>query len=296
MNLEYLQSFYITVKYNSISKAASHLHLTQPGLSLQLKNLEREFGTSLLIRSNKGVELTEEGKVVFNYADTILSLKGNVERDLKNLQQDRPKLLIGSCKSIGEYALPCTLFVFKKLHEELDINMEVINSSEVVKKLCDHSINIGIIQDDPKENALDIEYIASDELILVGNNDENIECVTIKELKKLPLILREESSNARFLVKNAFQERGVLLEDLNVIYSLNSPEAIKSSILSGKGVAFLPKIIVKNELKKGLLKHIKMDEIKIEFNYYLSYRKNYVFNKYEQLFVDFITSNKRAFC
>lgn len=296
MNLEYLQSFYITVKYNSISKAASHLHLTQPGLSLQLKNLEREFGTSLLIRSNKGVELTEEGKVVFNYADTILSLKGNIERDLKNLQQDRPKLLIGSCKSIGEYALPCTLFVFKKLHEELDINMEVINSSEVVKKLCDHSINIGIIQDDPKENALDIEYIASDELILVGNNDENIECVTIKELKKFPLILREESSNARFLVKNAFQERGVLLEDLNVIYSLNSPEAIKSSILSGKGVAFLPKIIVKNELKKGLLKHIKMDEIKIEFNYYLSYRKNYVFNKYEQLFVDFITSNKRAFC
>lgn len=296
MNLEYLQSFYITVKYNSISKAASHLHLTQPGLSLQLKNLERDFGTSLLIRSNKGVELTEEGKVVFNYADTILSLKGNIERDLKNLQQDRPKLLIGSCKSIGEYALPCTLFVFKKLHEELDINMEVINSSEVVKKLCDHSINIGIIQDDPKETALDIEYIASDELILVGNNDENIEHVTIEDLKKLPLILREESSNARFLVKNAFHQRGVLLEDLNVIYSLNSPEAIKSSILSGKGVAFLPRIIVKNELKKGLLKHIKMDEIKIEFNYYLSYRKNYVFNKYEQLFVDFITSNKRAFC
>lgn len=296
MNLEYLQSFYITVKYNSISKAASHLHLTQPGLSLQLKNLEREFGTSLLIRSNKGVELTEEGKVVFNYADTILSLKGNIERDLKNLQQDRPKLLIGSCKSIGEYALPCTLFVFKKLHEELDINMEVINSSEVVKKLCDHSINIGIIQDDPEESTLDIEYITSDELILVGNNEENIEQVTIEDLKKLPLILREESSNARFLVKSAFHERGVLLEDLNVIYSLNSPEAIKSSILSGKGVAFLPKIIVKNELKKGLLKHIKMDEIKIEFNYYLSYRKNYVFNKYEQLFVDFITSNKRAFC
>lgn len=296
MNLEYLQSFYVTVKYNSISKAASHLHLTQPGLSMQLKNLEKELGTSLLIRSNKGVELTEEGKVVFNYADTLLSIKVNIERDLKNLQQDRPKLLIGSCKSIGEYALPCTIFVFKKLHKELDINMEVNNSSEVIKKLCDHSINIGIIQGNPEEDSLDVEYITSDELILVGNNNENIDHITIEELKKLPLILREESSNARYLVKNAFHEKGVLLEDLNVIYSLNSPEAIKSSILAGKGVAFLPKIIVKNELKKGLLKQITVDEIKIEFNYYLCYRKNYVFNKYEQMFVDFITSNKRAFC
>lgn len=296
MNLEYLQSFYVTVKYNSISKAASHLHLTQPGLSMQLKNLEKELGTSLLIRSNKGVELTEEGKVVFNYADTLLSIKVNIERDLKNLQQDRPKLLIGSCRSIGEYALPCTIFVFKKLHKELDINMEVNNSYEVIKKLCDHSINIGIIQGNPEEDSLDIEYITSDELILVGNNNENIDHITIEELKKLPLILREESSNARYLVKNAFQEKGVLLEDLNVIYSLNSPEAIKSSILAGKGVAFLPKIIVKNELKKGLLKQITVDEIKIEFNYYLCYRKNYVFNKYEQMFVDFITSNKRAFC
>ena len=207
MNFEYLQSFYITVKYNSISKAASALHLTQPGLSIQLKNLEKEFGANLLVRSNKGVELTEEGKVVFNYADTILSIKGNIERDIKNLQQDIPKLLIGSCKSIGEYALPCTIFVFKKLHNELDINMEVNNSSEVVKKLCDHTINIGIIQDDPKEEGLEAKYLTSDELILVGNTNEDKECVTIEDLKKLPIILREESSNARYLLKRSLEKK-----------------------------------------------------------------------------------------
>lgn len=296
MNLEYLQSFYMTVKYNSISKAASALHLTQPGLSLQLKNLEKELGASLLIRSNKGVELTEEGKVVFNYADTILSLKGNIERDLKHLQQEKPKLHIGSCKSIGEYALPCSLFVFKKSHEELDINMEVANTAIILEKLRNHSINIGIIQDDPKDNNLITRYITSDELILVGSDTESKSNITIDELKELPLILREETSNARYLVEKAFQEKGISLKDLNVIYSLNSPEAIKSSILAGKGVAFLPKLIVVNELNKGCLKHIEIDDIKIEFSYYLVYRKNYVFNTYEQMFVDFITSSKRAFC
>lgn len=296
MNLEYLQSFYMIAKYNSISKAASALHLTQPGLSMQLKNLEKELGASLLKRSNKGVELTEEGKVVFNYADTILSLKGNIERDLKHLQQDKPKLHIGSCKSIGEYALPCSLFVFKKLHGELDIDMEVSNTASILEKLRNHSINIGIIQDDPKDSNLIIRYITSDELILVGSDDEPKEKITIDELKEFPLILREETSNAKYLVEKAFKEKGVLLKDLNIIYFLNSPEAIKSSILSGKGVAFLPRLIVENELKKGCLKHIQVQDIKIQFNYYLVYRKNYIFNTYEQMFVDFITSNKRAFC
>jgi DNA-binding transcriptional LysR family regulator len=258
--------------------------------------LEKELGASLLKRSNKGVELTEEGKVVFNYADTILSLKGNIERDLKHLQQEKPKLYIGSCKSIGEYALPCSLFVFKKLHEELDINMEVANTASILEKLRNHSINIGIIQDDPKDNDLSIRFIASDELILVGSENEYKEHLTIKKLKELPLILREETSNARSLVERAFLKKRVSLKDLNVIYSLNSPESIKSSILAGKGVAFLPKLIIQNELKKGCLKHIEVDDIKILFDYNLVYRKNYVFNKYEQLFVDFITSSKRAFC
>lgn len=87
MNFEYLQSFYITVKCNSISKAAEALHLTQPGLSMQLKNLEKEIGADLLIRSNKGVRPTEEGKIIYNYADTILSMKDNIERDIKKYKK-----------------------------------------------------------------------------------------------------------------------------------------------------------------------------------------------------------------
>lgn len=296
MNLQHMQSFYVTAKCNSISKAAAVLHLTQPGLSMQLKSLEHELGASLLIRSNKGVELTEEGKVVFNYADTILSIQDNITRDIKSVQQDRPKLIIGTCKSVGEYALPCSIYIFKKLYNEIDLSMEVINSTEVVEKLCNHSINIGIIQDLPNENSIDTKYIASDELILVGHAIENKRTITLEELKKLPLILREGTSNAKHLVQKALQEKGVSIDELNVIYSLNSPEAIKSSISAGKGFSFLPKLIVKNELKKGSLHHIQVEAINIEFNYNIVFRKNYVFSNHEQMFVDFILSSKRGFC
>ena len=71
MNITYLRSFYTTVKFNSISKAAKELHLTQPGLSMQLQSLENEIGSKLLNRSNKGVELTDEGAVVSEYAGNM---------------------------------------------------------------------------------------------------------------------------------------------------------------------------------------------------------------------------------
>lgn len=296
MNLQYLESFYFTAKYNSISKAAVALHLTQPGLSLQLKNLENEMGAKLLIRSNKGVKLTEEGRVVYNYAGTILSIKGNIKRDLKSLQENDPKLILGSCKAVGEYALPCSIYIFKKFYNEVDISVKLMNSTEVIEGLLDHTINIGIIQDNPRQEDIVTQTIISDELVLVGRNSGSKRVITLEELKKMPLILREKTSSTRYLIEKALQEQGVNIKQLNVIYDLNSPEAIKSSISAGDGFSFLPKLIIKKGLKEGSLEQIQVNNLKITFNYYMAFRKNYVFTEYEKNFVNFIHSNRRGFC
>jgi len=224
------------------------------------------------------------------------------------LKHNRPKLIVGSCKSIGEYALPCSIYIFKRHNKEVDINIEVINSTKVIEKLNDHSINIGIIQGDYvtegnpiiegelTQDGISTKEIISDEFVLVGSNYKGDETISIDELKKLPLFLREKTSHARHLLERALKEKGVPLEDLNVIYDLNSPEAIKSTIVAGKGFAFLPKLIISNELKKGSLKQINVEGIKIDFSYYIAFRKSYTFTEYEQMFVDFIISKKRGFC
>ncbi|WP_125154275.1 LysR family transcriptional regulator [Clostridium rectalis] len=296
MNLEYLQSFYITVKCNSISKAAKRLHLTQPGLSIQLQNLENELGVSLLTRSNRGVKLTDEGKIIFDYAHTLLSIQGNMERDLKNIQEESPQLMIGSCKSIGEYALPCSIYTFKKLHSEVDINIELDNSTKIIEKLCDHTINIGIIQYNPEINTLDTKIITTDELLLVGNCDNTPEKISIDELKEIPLILRENNSGTRIIIEKALGDKDIYLEDLNIIYDMNSPEAIKSSIIAGNGFSFLPKLSMQKELSKDIIKQIKINDLFVPFYYYVAFRKNYEFTKYEEMFIDFITSTKKGFC
>ena len=115
-------------------------------------------------------------------------------------------------------------------------------------------------------------------------------------MKSLPLILREDGSGTRDLILSSLKEKNINLRDLNVIYNLNSPEAIKSSISSNKGFSFLPKLIIKKELKEHYLKKIEVDGFKSDFNYYIVCRKNYILTSYEQTFVDFIISNKRGFC
>jgi len=296
MNFEYHQSFYTTVKQNSISKAAQILHLTQPGLSGQLKSLENDLGVKLLIRSNKGVKLTEEGEVVFNYVDTLLSIQGNIKRELTKLHQRHPQLLIGSCKSIGEYALPCSIFTFKQLYDNLDINVDVLNSTEVIEQLQDHTINIGIIQYNPELDDLITQPIISDKLLLVTNNNYSPKKISLKELKKIPLILREENSGTRYIIEQSLKEKGIQLNQLNMIYSLNSPEAIKSSIASGKGYSFLPKLTLEQELKKESIKVVEVEDFDISFTYYMAFRKKYSFTECEQAFVNFVLSNKRGFC
>lgn len=296
MNLTYLRSFYITVKYNSISKASKDLHLTQPGLSIQLQNLENDIGENLLTRSNKGVSLTEEGKLVFDYAETMLSLQDNLERDLNNLKNKKSKLFISSCKSIGEHILPCSIYTFKEIHLNIDIAMEIDNSFNVLKSLINHATNIAIIQDMDVPDNISTVPIMPDKLILVGGKNVTKDSISIAELTKLPLLLREEGSGILELLRRSLKDKLINLDDLNILISLNSLESIKSSVASGRGYSFLPESVVTHELRTGALKKINVEDLEIPYNYYLAFRSNYNFTDYEEKFVKFLTSNKRCFC
>ncbi len=296
MNIGYLNAFYVTVKTNSISKAAKILHLTQPGLSMQIQALEKELQVSLLNRSNKGVELTEAGKIVFDYANTILSLQENIERDLENLKTHKKNLLIGSCKSVGEYALPCSIYIFKHDNKEIDINLEIMNSENVTNSLLDRTINIGILHGDINNKEIKTEKITEDKLLLVTSLPLIRDKVSLKELVKLPLIFREQGSGSRKIIENCLKIHNLKVGDLNIIYELNSMEAIKSSVISGKGISFIPELSIKRELKDGVLKLIEIEDLEIVSEYYIAFRKDHELSPYEKDFIKFIKSSRRGFC
>lgn len=296
MNIQYLRAFYATVKANSISKAAKILHLTQPGLSMQIQSLEKDLGVSLLNRSNKGVELTEAGKVVFDYATTILSLQENIERDLENLKSDKKYLLIGSCKAVGEYALPCSIYMYKQNNEDVDINLEISNTKGVVQDLISRTINIGLLHGYESNKNLAIQKVTSDRLLLVTSLPLMKDKISIKELTRLPLIFRENGSGTRQTILKALKPHGIGAQDLNIIYELNSMEAIKTSVIAGKGISFIPELTIKRELRDNVLKHVEIEGLELFSEFYIGYRKDYQLSPFESDFIKFIKSSKRGFC
>ena len=296
MNIIHLRSFYNTVKYKSISKAAKELHLSQPGLSMQIQNLENTLGVSLLNRSRRGVDLTDEGKIVYDYADSILSLEDNMLISLQNLSKRNNNIKIGSCKSMGEYALPCTLYTFKQIYSDINISMHIDSTFSIIKKIQDMALNLGIIQESSVPNDLECKVILSDELVLVANKDYPYSKIYISDLYDLPIVMRDYDSATRVNLENILKKNGIDINRLNVIFEFNSLEAIKQSVSSGKYFSFIPKITIRQELRDQSLKSVIVENLDTKFNYYISYRKNHTFSKSEKCFMKFILSKSRCFC
>lgn len=295
MNLDYLKSFFVIVESNSISKAAKKLHLTQPGLSMQLQNLENEIGAKLLNRSNKGVELTEEGRIVYDQARTILSIEQNIRKDIKEIKNKQNIISLSSCNSMGKELIPNSIFKFSQMYPELKVSLNVENTCFIVKKLMTHEINIAIITDEHNYDDIESIPLIKDDLVLVANPKSKIDSLDLEELKKIPMILRNDASCTKLLLLDFIEPVGLGLEDLNIVIAMNSPDSIISTIKSSGGYAFLPSLSIKDSIEKGELKVIPVKGLDTSFNYHFAYRKGSKLTEAENKFKEFITSKDRGF-
>ncbi|MDF2677930.1 MAG: transcriptional regulatory protein [Bacillota bacterium] len=301
MNLDYLKSFYYIAQCNSISKASEILHVTQPGLSMQLKSLESELGFSLLSRSNKGVLLTSEGEVVYDYAKSIFALEENMYNSINSLEQKKNTLFIASCKTYGSYQLAFNICNFKDIHSGLDICMDTFNTSEVIDKILNHDYNIGIIKGNCSTEAKEMIEETSffdDEIVLCINPSYSKDEIKIKEVKRIPLIMRDTDSGTYKMVKKFLNNSGIDICDLDILIRSNCTEIIKSSILKSCCASFVAKSCIQKELDNNLIKIIKISDVEnfdsLHFSYHLINRKQYKLNEYEQSFYDFLLKNTKS--
>ncbi len=296
MNFEYLESFHVVIMHSSISKAAKQLHLSQPALSMQIQSLEKELGTQLLIRSTKGVQLTPAGEILYNYTKSILSLKENIHRDIKSIQK-RPQLLLGFCTTIGEYLLPSNLFLYKDKNPNVEIHVEICNTPGVIEKLLNHSVRLGIIKGIPQDfdQEVEITKFLKDKLVLVVQpdfwkkiNKNDADSISINELLKYPLVIREEDSATRRIVEESLKNIGAKLEDFNIAVEYNSPQAVKTSVLAGRGLCFAPTHLVEDEINRGKFKVLDLKGIEFLCQYYIAHLKDIKLNVHEKVFLDFL--------
>ncbi|AKX95839.1 selenium metabolism-associated LysR family transcriptional regulator [Neomoorella thermoacetica] len=297
MNINHLEAFCTVAQVKSISEAARILHMSQSSLSYQIQLLEKDLDVELFTRTTKGVELTEMGEIVYEYGQTFLQLAENLRRDLDNWKSGQEHLIVGASSSIGSYALPCTIYSFKEKYPDANVKLLVGNREETIQKLLDKTIDIGLIEGPVDQPGLATRGVTEDELLLiVPAGWQGQESITLEELCRLPLILREEGSGTRQVIARALAEHGLGIANLNVVLELNSNDAIKSAITAGHGVSLLSRLATRREIHNGSLKALQVKGISFRSTFTIVYPAGKPATNLQKKFFRFLLANKKAFC
>lgn len=260
-----LRVFVTAARTLSFSKCAAALNITQPAVSRHIGEIEARYGMPLFTRGTSGVALTKAGGLLLSHAEGLLSAYQRMDYDMELLSQtSQGRLSIGASTTIAMYLLPPVLASFMELSGGVEVSMLSGNSENVEQWLRDGTVDIGFVENASRRPWLHYEPLMADELVLVAGTQGRygaIESVTPKELRGLPIVLREKGSGTREIIERALNRRGIRVEDLNVVIELSSTEAIKSFVRSSDTVAIVSVIALHRELADGSLRIVDIDGV-----------------------------------
>ncbi|MCG5516299.1 MULTISPECIES: LysR family transcriptional regulator [Ectothiorhodospira] len=258
-----LQVFYTVARLLSFTKAAEALHMTQPAVTFQVRQLEEHFNTRLFDRTHNRVSLTEAGRAAFRYAERIFEAYGEMENAIREITGDvSGALTLGASTTIAEYMLPALLGNFKRKHPEVNIRLKVANSEGIVSMVENNIIDLGVVEGPVSNRNLQVEVCQMDQLVVIvppGHPLAGKASVTMEEVLPYPFICREEGSGTREVIADYLIELGMGRNALTVSLELGSPEAIKGAVEAGMGVSILSRATLDKELALNRLEGIPLE-------------------------------------
>ncbi|MHB1566259.1 MAG: LysR family transcriptional regulator [Acidiferrobacter sp.] len=258
-----LQVFHTVARLLSFTKAAETLHMTQPAVTFQVRQLEEFFNTRLFDRTHNRITLTVAGDRVFEYADRILALYGEMNIRVRDITGEvAGVLLIGASTTIAEYVLPGLLGEFQGRHPDVRIRLSVSNSLGIVHMVESNAVDIGIVESPVTNKNLAVEICWQDQLVFIcppHHPFAKARVVPVRDLPELPFLAREEGSGTREVISDYLAENGIDWNDLNLSMEFGSPESVKSAVEAGLGVSIVSKATVAKELKLHTLVALPLD-------------------------------------
>jgi DNA-binding transcriptional LysR family regulator len=280
--LNQLHVFQKVFETKSITKAADQLFMTQPAVSIQLKNFQQHFKTPLYEYQGRGIVITEFGKQIANIVGSCM----NNLNELEILSSAYENILKGKLKiasaSTGKYVIPYFLSDFLKQHKGIDLSLNVTNKSMVVESLLNNKIDFAIISTLPENIEINEELLIKNKLYLVGSSKQNF--------ISRPLIFRENGSATRLVMEGYFNKfkKGVKKIELE------SNEAVKQAVLANIGISILPIIGLKNEIQNQQLEIIPQKNLPIITQWRIVWRKDKNLSPVANAFLNYIKLNKEV--
>ncbi|MCK9301795.1 MAG: LysR substrate-binding domain-containing protein [Bacteroidales bacterium] len=289
---------FVSAAHNlNFTKTSQELFISQPAVSKNIVELENSFGLPLFNRSGSHLSLTAAGERLLQYAEKILDEYNTMNYEMSLLTDNlRGTLSIGASSTIAQYFIPPVLAKFIQYFPEVKISLLSGNSTQVEEAMFQHKIDLGIVENAGRCKGLHYEDVVNDELVLVANSRgkyADVDEVTMDELCKTPIVLREHGSGTLEVIEAAFAAVNYKLNMFNVIMQLGSTEAIKSFIQNVDALAIISIIAANKELKDGTLKIIDIKDVEMKrwFAFVTRYGEQSKLNKRFCEFIERLCNN-----
>lgn len=255
----------------SFKRAADTLYVSQPAVSLQVQNLERQMDVPLFDRGGRRAQLTEAGQLLLTYGEKILTLCQETCRaieDLQNLQGGT--LIIGASQTTGTYLLPRMIGMFRQKYPDVSVQLQVHSTRRTSWGVANGQVDLAIIGGEiPAElqETLEIYPYADDELALIMPVSHPLAkngSIPKEDLYRLGFITLDSQSTIRKVIDQVLTRHGINPKRLKVDMELNSIEAIKNAVQSGLGVAFVSITAIEKELQMETLRRVEIEEMTVK--------------------------------
>jgi|TARA_B100001250_G_scaffold289887_1_gene251676 DNA-binding transcriptional LysR family regulator len=269
--LDQLRILHAILNEGSFKKAAEKLYISQPAVSLQIQNLERQLNTPIFYRDKRKARLTETGQLLIKYCGRILSLCEETCHALDELHAlQSGDLVIGASQTTGTYLMPRLIGIFRHKYPQIAIELQVDSTRKISWGIANGSIDLALVGGEvPKElqNILEVTSYAEDELALIlplSHPFSARECIQKEDLYRLNFIALNTQSTIRKVIDNILLQHGIDSSYFKIEMELNSIEAIKNAVNSGLGASFVSVSAITKELELGMFHWSKIDGLVIK--------------------------------
>ena len=259
-----LKTFCTVAETRSFTKTSRIVHLSQPAVSLQIQSLEEFFETKLFNKTEKQINLTPAGKILYEHAVHIMGHYNEVIKEINKLTgMMKGAVTLGASTTLGNYILPRIITDFKRIHPKIKIKLRIGNTERIEDLMHSGFLDFGIVEGKTSRTNTKTEKVISDQLVLIVHPKHPLakrRSVSVLDLMREPFILREQGSGTRQHIENFLDHHGINIRDLHVALIMGSTESIKAAVEAGTGIAILSRWAVKKEVEDGRLKTVNLRE------------------------------------
>lgn len=292
MEFKQLESYIAIVKYKNLTTAAEKLGISQPTISVHLKNLEEELHTRLIIRTAKNFEVTQRGQEFFVCAQNILKLRDDLINSWNGREAEIIRMGVSTIPSA--YILPEVLPAFGKEHENVYFSIDQMDSQRVIDEVHKGTYDLGLVGMKTEDELLAFEKFYQDKLVVITPVKEKF--LRMKEQQELPVehlfqepvILREEGSGSGKSAGKFLKKMGIREDKLHIAARINDQESIKNLVAGGLGISIVSEKAVKDYVESRRLLQFSLPEEFSGREFYIVYQKNYILKECAREFIRFL--------